>query len=277
MKDKLEKDVIKANIAYHTALADSYDKDQPHFMSENVARVDAILAELARKTGGGSLLDLGCGTGFIVDIAKKYFDRIVGVDITPAMLSHVEVEKGKIEVYEADTSDLSFLEEESFDVCTAYSFLHHLLDFEPTLHQAYRCLKPGGKFYADQDPNCHYWQLITGIEMQDSLADILKREIRYVVDSLEEAVAETGLTIEEAALAEYHDVSKGGIDGEEMVGLLKNIGFGSATCRYEWFLGQGYVIHQHSPEMAAAMEAYLREILPASRHLFKYQALFAEK
>ena len=72
MKDSSEADkVLEANIVYHTALADTYDQTQPHFRPENVARIDRIIANLAEKTGGGSLPDLRCSTRFIIGIAKN--------------------------------------------------------------------------------------------------------------------------------------------------------------------------------------------------------------
>jgi len=39
---------------------------------------------------------------------------------------------------------------------------------------------------------------------------------------------------------------------------------------YDWYLGQGKVMHQQSLEEAAVIEAYLREVAPLANHLFKY-------
>lgn len=277
MSKELEDKVLNANIKYHTALAEVYDRDQPHFLTENIMRVDAILADLATKTGGNSLLDLGCGTGFVINIAKKYFKKIVGVDITPAMLNRVDTENGQIKLYEANTNNLSFLESNSFDVCTGYSFLHHLADFEPTINEAFRCLRPGGFFYSDQDPNSHYWALIDSIKGYENLPVYIQREVRFVIDSFEESITGKNLSIEDVNMAEYHDISKGGIDVDALSNLFQKIGFTSVDFHYEWYLGQGKVIHQQPKEDAGAIEKYLREILPASRSLFKYFSVFAEK
>ncbi|GAJ13256.1 unnamed protein product, partial [marine sediment metagenome] len=73
-----------ANIEYHARMADSYDREQPHYKPENVKRVENIIRDLAERCDHSSLLDIGCGTGFILNIARKYFDRVVGVDITHA-------------------------------------------------------------------------------------------------------------------------------------------------------------------------------------------------
>ncbi len=277
MTNNIDKKVLDANIKYHTSLAATYNQDQPHFKAENIARVDAILADLAAKTGGNSLLDLGCGTGFIINIAKKYFKRVVGVDITPAMLSQVERANGQIEIFEANTENMAFLDSNSFDVCTGYSFLHHLYDFGPTLKEVYRVLRPGGVLYSDQDPNSYYYRLIDEIKNYDELPSNLKREIQYVINSFDEAVRGKDITVNDVDMAEYHDISKGGMDASLLITLLHEIGFKTANCRYEWYAGQGQVIHNKSQETANMIEEYLREILPASRSLFKYFAVFAEK
>jgi len=268
--------VIEANIRYHEALAPTYDSNQPHYKPENLARIDQILANMAAETGGNSLLDLGCGTGFIINIAKKYFRRVVGVDITPGMLERVDKTGGHIEIYQADTGDIP-LGSNEFDVCTAYGFLHHLYDLRPTLKEAYRCLRPGGLFFSDQDPNYHYWSLMDSLKQRNDLEGIVQREVKSVVSVDEDIAEESGLNSEDVALAEFQKVTKGGFNADEILGLMQEIGFQSSEAQYEWFLGQGKVLHQQSKGDAEIIETFLREALPASRHLFKYISFFAKK
>ena len=264
-----ESEVKKANIDYHTALAETYDATQPHYKPENVTRVDRILANLAEQTGGGSLLDLGCGTGFLINIARKYFKRIVGVDITPAMLNLIDTSSRQVELCLSDTACVP-LGDNEFDVCTAYGFLHHLYDIRPTLSEAFRCLKPSGIFYADQDPNCHYWRLMKELKNRSDLPEVIAREVRSVTDVSEDISTATGLTPKDVALAEYQKVEKGGFDPDVIVPIMREIGFDPVRCKYEWFLGQGKLLHEQSQERRNRVENYLREMLPATRHLFKY-------
>ncbi|MFZ5818739.1 MAG: class I SAM-dependent methyltransferase [Chloroflexota bacterium] len=275
-KNRLQQKIIQANIDYHAELAATYDQKQPHYLPENLARVEAIISDLAVRTGGNSLLDLGCGTGFIINIARKHFDRVVGVDITQAMLDRVDTSSGKVEVFLAQTEDLSLLDDNSFDVCTGYGFLHHLYDLAPTLREAYRCLRPGGYFYSDQDPNLHYWQLMYRLKGRSDLDGFVAREVRSVADMLEE-FEDTELEAETIQYAEYQKGERGGLDPDLLVSNLKAIGFRSASVRYEWFLGQGKVLHQQSPEDAQVIETFLREALPATRAYFKYLAFHAQK
>src|SRR5882762_8000916 len=90
MPRTLTETVIEANIAVHSKLADRYQTCEPHFRPENVAKVERRLSALVRETRAENLLDLGCGTGFVINIAKKYLRSITGVDVTQAMLDRVD-------------------------------------------------------------------------------------------------------------------------------------------------------------------------------------------
>lgn len=261
--------VLEANIAVHTAMAADYDRTQPHYRPENVARVSEALRLLADETGGGSLLDLGCGTGFIINIAKSHFRRVVGVDVTQAMLDRVDTSGGNIELWNGRTEDLPYADGE-FDVCTAYSYLHHLPDLRPTLAEAARCLRVGGRFFSDQDPNRAFWTLMTTLRGSPVAEGFVAREVSAVTHTAEDQAAEAGVGADEVALAEYQKVYLGGLDPHDVIEAFRDCGFASAAVRYEWFLGQGKVLHEQSSQHAAVVENYLREALPASAPLFKY-------
>ncbi len=62
--------VIRANQELHTVLAGSYDANEPHFRPENIAHVEGRLKELFADTSAKRMVDLGCGTGFVINIAK---------------------------------------------------------------------------------------------------------------------------------------------------------------------------------------------------------------
>ena len=159
MKNKI---VQKANIEYHTKLADIYDKSQSHFKTENQKQVRKLIKIYSRRTGGKRLLDLGCGTGFILSLAQPYFKELYGVDITPAMLDLAKSKfksAKKIKLIKASSEHLPF-ENSFFDVITGYSFLHHLPSLVPALKEAFRVLKRGGIFYSDLDPNYYFWRSI---------------------------------------------------------------------------------------------------------------------
>jgi ubiquinone/menaquinone biosynthesis C-methylase UbiE len=264
-------DVIAANIEVHTRMAEAYNRNEPHYRPENRAKVRAKL-ERMRQFGHGRLLDLGCGTGFVIDLARDLFERIDGVDVTQAMLDKVDVSGGNIRLHRCAAENLPF-PDASFDVVTAYAFLHHLEDYSKVLREAFRVLKPGGGVYVDLEPNKLFWEAMVRLEQAGRNAgysDIVLREIESVLHTDARVQGEFGIDSEVFNRAEYTKSILGGIDPyrfrEESLGL----GFSSCDVVFEWFLGQGAVMHQQSSEEAATVEAYLRRILPLSAECFKY-------
>src|SRR5215471_425942 len=125
MSDRYQ-DVVRANIAVHSRIASVYSTTEPHFRSENISLVESALKRLVAETRATSLLDLGCGTGFMINIAKRHVKRVVGVDVTRAMLDQVDTSGlAQIELHEHDTGSFPVVPR-TFDLVTAYSFLHHL-------------------------------------------------------------------------------------------------------------------------------------------------------
>ncbi len=265
-------EVIEANIQVHTRMAESYNRNEPHYRTENRAKVRGRLEEMRRRFGGARLLDLGCGTGFIIDLAKELFDTIDGVDITQAMLDRVDLSSGNVRLHRCVAEALPFADA-TFDVVSAYAFVHHLKDYSMALREALRVLKPGGGFYIDLEPNRLFWQAMVRLEQgagASPYSDIVRREIDAVLHRDDGVQDEFGIDKEVFNRAEYTKAVLGGIDPWEFRDECLRLGFRSCDISFEWFLGQGAVMHQQSFEAAATVEAYLRRILPLSADCFKY-------
>lgn len=269
-------DVRDANILVHSRMAADYNEREPHFRPENQAKVRGRL-EALRREFGGRLLDVGCGTGFIIDIADTIFEDIKGVDLTPAMLARVKP-RPHVQVFEGDAAQLPF-EPASFDVVSAYSFFHHLEDLRPVLADVHRVLRPGGCLYVDLEPNRHFWLAIMSVKDQVLPSDdvLVRDEVASVCHTGDKVAREYGIPAEVFDLAEYNKAVTGGIDPEEFCRLAAVAGFSRAEATYEWFAGQGKVMHGASPLAAGHVEDYLRRALPLSRGLFKYVRFTAVK
>lgn len=263
-------EVVNANVAVHTLMADIYN-NEPHFRPENQNKVRRNIEYLKQTTNGNRLLDIGCGTGFIINLAKDLFDEVHGVDITQAMLDKVDLSTGNITLHNTVAEKLPF-EDSHFEVVTAYSFLHHLEDYRPVLAEVKRVLKPRGIFYVDLEPNKLFWEKMVDLEKSNiaNLSDIVVKEIDSVLHTDERVEREFELEQGVFSKAEYIKSILGGIDPKDFESDAKTIGFKECKTQFEWFLGQGAVLHDQSSEDAAKIEAYLKRVLPLSEHLFKY-------
>jgi ubiquinone/menaquinone biosynthesis C-methylase UbiE len=282
MKSMNEK-VIQANIDVHTRLAADYNKSEPHFREENIAKITERFARIAVETKANRQLDLGCGTGFMINIGKQFVKEIVGVDVTQAMLDQIDHSGGvKIKLVLGDTG--SYVDEAGcFDIVTAYSFLHHLFDIKPTLKTAYDSLREGGVFYGDLEPNAAYWEAIGTIGRSEMNDSIIAREIEQVTYKDEDIEKQFGVDTETFNYAEYNKNIAGGFHETQLRDDLFATGFSRIEIFHQWFLGEGFLINDESMmkeerfRSAAVMSRILQRVMPLSRHLFKYIGFYATK
>ncbi len=278
-KNKYSKEeIFKANIDIHTAVASEYN-NEPHFRPENIARVTRIISSIREKTNGKRLLDVGCGTGFIINIAKNYFREIIGIDLTPSMIRQIDLasDKSTIKVAIANSEAIP-CPDNYFDVVTANAFLHHLPDLKQTLKEIRRVLRPGGIFYSDLDPNAYFWDAIVDLPPHKKYTQVVAREIEAVLhknkEYAEQFNIEEDLLIKAEPLKHVH----GGFYEEDLLKLLDKAGFRDSEIVYEWFLGEASVIHGNYPEGTdGILKDYFSKIMPLSRHLFKYLIIMASK
>ena len=283
MSTPLAQKVIEANIAVHSKLAAHYQTCEPHFRPENVAKVEHRLAAIAQETRAENLLDLGCGTGFMINIAKKYVRRIVGVDVTQPMLDRVDRSgSASIELVNHDTGTYPAAPG-AFQLVTAYSFLHHLCELAATFRTANQALAPGGKFYADLDPNFYFWESICQLERGGDYHPLVRREIEAVTFKDEEIEAKFGVSRETFNHAEFGKDIAGGFKEETLRLQLIEAGFASVEFHYHWFMGEGFLINsgpgarEELFQQAAVVNDALQRALPVSRNMFKYLGFVATK
>jgi ArsR family transcriptional regulator len=111
--------------------------------------VEAAIVAAARVPAVGRLLDIGTGTGRVLELLAADADSAVGVDRSPEML---RLARGKLagdgqqraEVRQADMRALPF-EDSSFDTVTLHHVLHYADDPATVIAEAARTVAPGGK------------------------------------------------------------------------------------------------------------------------------------
>ncbi len=114
--------------------------------AESIAVIPWVIEKI-RTIKGHSVLDIGCGGGFLSnELGMKGLD-VTGVDLSPMSLEVAanHDRSGKVKYQVADAYQLPFADE-TFDVVTAMDFLEHVEDPKKVILEASRVLKPGGIF-----------------------------------------------------------------------------------------------------------------------------------
>ncbi len=125
-------------------------KDWEHIRSLHLSEgsVEAALRDVAGKRHFKSMLDIGTGTGRILEVFGKQTDRALGVDLSHEMLNlaRLNLERAGLENCSVRHSDLYSLPFESakFDLVTIHQVLHYIDEPKAALAEAARVLAPGG-------------------------------------------------------------------------------------------------------------------------------------
>ncbi len=131
---------FRENAAHWDKIRNLYIDDQS---------VESALIKTLSKTVTRGLLDIGTGTGRILEIFGESIERGIGVDLSHEMLSvaRVNLEQQGLRnchVRYGDMNDLP-LDQESFDAVTFHLALHYAEDPSAAIKEAGRFLNPGGR------------------------------------------------------------------------------------------------------------------------------------
>ena len=144
----IEGDPSRATPAY---VRHVFDKYAGHFDRDLVGRLGyrtpEMLAEMLVRhiepaAKSLAVLDLGCGTGLAGVALAALTKRMVGVDLSPAMLGEAQKRGLYADLVEGDLESMAF--EEPFDLVVAADVLIYLGDLGPTFDAIGRALVPGG-------------------------------------------------------------------------------------------------------------------------------------
>lgn len=105
----------------------------------------AALVGLAGERVSRYVLEVGCGTGRFGRAFAERGARVIGVDLTRAMLAEAgKDEKGMLNLCQADAGRLPF-QPSSFDLVLAVTLLEFVPDPSGVLAEMCRVLRPGGR------------------------------------------------------------------------------------------------------------------------------------
>ena len=146
------------------ARADHYDTFAASYTAQNENNLQnayyerpAILA-LAGQVSGRRILDAGCGAGPLSAALRARGAEVTGIDSSAQMLALARRRLGQeVDLRVVDLSDPLPFADGAFDDVVASQVLHYLRDWEPTLAEIRRVLRPGGRLIVSvQHPFADY-------------------------------------------------------------------------------------------------------------------------
>jgi demethylmenaquinone methyltransferase/2-methoxy-6-polyprenyl-1,4-benzoquinol methylase/ArsR family transcriptional regulator len=112
-------------------------------------QVDRAIGELVGAEPLGSVLDLGTGTGRMLEIIAPHADRAVGIDQSRAMLNvaRARLDQAGLRNVQLRQGDLYALpvERDAYDLVVLHQVLHYLDDPSRAIREAARALRPAGR------------------------------------------------------------------------------------------------------------------------------------
>lgn len=132
---------------YFSANAASWDQIRSLHASEKA--VEAALLKLVGKRPFRSMLDLGTGTGRMLEVFSPYYQRGTGIDQSREMLAvaRANLDRAGVQNAQVRQGDLFAppVERDSFDLVTMHQVLHYLEDPALAIREAARLLRPSGR------------------------------------------------------------------------------------------------------------------------------------
>lgn len=165
------------------------------------------------------LLDVGCGDGDFIFMAKDKFKECYGVDVSSLRIERAKKrakersDRDNIHLYKCDVDEELPFSDSFFDAVSCIAVLEHVLNPPNVVEKIHRVLKPGGIFIV-QVPNIAW--------------------ILYRIQLLFGKLPKTGGVYLGTDWEHLHNFTKSTI-----CQLLTGKGFGNPGCVMQWHLPQG--------------------------------------
>lgn len=187
---------------------DEYDANPSIFERTRQGEIEALLAAEPRRE---RLLDIGCGTGNVLRLARRHYRHCVGIDLSRRLLGELRRRDG-FGLAAAEAMFLPFRDGQ-FDLVSMYALVHHIVDPGPAFRAAWRVLRPGGRLYIDHDPNYFFGRIY---------------HIYYRVRWSQRP----GFGTRDAEMSEWHHTRTGGLNPDGVKRKLEEAGFREIEVRY---------------------------------------------
>jgi ArsR family transcriptional regulator len=189
--------------AYFDASASEWDRIRQLYIAES--KIETAMLEMAGDGPFSSMLDLGTGTGRILELFAPRIKHGAGFDLSHEMLAIARANLGKAGLSHCQLrhGDLAHLgcETASQDLVTIHQVLHFFDDPAPILNEASRVLAPGGRLLiVDFAPH----------DLEALRENHAHRRLGFTTEQMEHWLNEAGLE-----LCETQDLHRSGKTPEE--------------------------------------------------------------
>ena len=154
----IEREWLKSERDFHDEEVDHYEEGNllglPYAKLRNHRRIE-VMAGLAPSREDSRLLEIGCGTGFILGPLMERLPsaRCYGFDISRRMVERtrdtLQGFGGRARLFVGDAMAIPF-QDATFDQVICVASLHHIPDVPRCLGEIARVLRPGGVFYLEE-------------------------------------------------------------------------------------------------------------------------------
>lgn len=134
----------EATRAYYDDFSRWYERERGRGYHAMIDDLEFAVTEPYAR--GRRCLEVGCGTGLILERVARVASEAVGIDLSPGMLEKAR-ERG-LTVHEAPATRLPF-DDARFDVVYSFKVLAHVPEIEAALAEMARVCAPGGTLLAE--------------------------------------------------------------------------------------------------------------------------------
>lgn len=120
-------------------IASEYNQRYPTFQSWE--RGQALL-NLARQTKAKTILEVGSGTGFWLNLLHQVASQLYGMDFSAGMIAQARNQPAPIKLTRGTATQLPY-QSGTFDLLYCVDAIHHFGDHHAFIREAMRVLKPG--------------------------------------------------------------------------------------------------------------------------------------
>jgi len=135
---------MTGNREYYDAFSAGYDHNRDRGYHK---LIDDQAAALVKRVGAGkAVLEVGCGTGLVLQRVAGFARSAKGIDLSPGMLERAR-DRG-LDVLEGSATALPFADD-TFDVAYSFKVLSHVPQLDVALAEMVRVVRPGGHLVFD--------------------------------------------------------------------------------------------------------------------------------